>query len=95
LNALEFITLGLPVPSECGKVTVETFELKDGVLTEHGGQTVFFTQIDKFKKNRYGATKSSALVAGKCDKECTLKNQFCVDKEGYLVSVAPTRMLPS
>ena len=94
LNALEFITLGLRVPSECGKVKVETFELTDGVLTEHDGLTVFFTEIDKFKKNKFGASKSSALVAGKCDKECTLKNQFCVDKEGYLVSVAPTRMLP-
>ena len=94
LNALEFITLGLPVPSECGKVTIETFVLEDGVLIERNGLKVFFTEIDGFPKNKFEATKSSALVAGKCDKGPCPTNQFCLDKEGYLVSIAPTRILP-
>jgi hypothetical protein len=85
LNAIKFITLGIPSPSYYGDVTVESFVLENGWLFEQSGLSVHFTTVDVFDANEYGVSKSSILKAGECG-EC---GGFCVDQDGYLVSVTP------
>jgi hypothetical protein len=86
LDAINFITLGVPLPSEFGDVCVETFSLTNGWLTEKSGLAVYFTKIDEFDGNSDGVCESSVLKAGECGGGC---GGFCVDEDGYLVSVAP------
>jgi hypothetical protein len=86
LDAINFITLGVPLSSEFGDVYVETFSLTNGWLTEKSGLAVYFTKIDEFAGNYDGVCESSVLKAGECGGGC---GGFCVDADGYLVSVAP------
>lgn len=86
LNAIKFITLGVPSPSDYGDVTVESFVLENGWLFEQSGLSVHFITVDGFDANEYGVSKSSILKAGECGGGC---GGFCVDQDGYLVSVTP------
>ena len=86
LNAIDFITLGIPSVSEYGDVTVESFTLENGWLFEISGLSVHFSTVEDFNENEFGVSESSVLKAGECDGGC---GGFCVDQEGYLVSVAP------
>lgn len=79
LDAVNFVTLGAPLPSKHGNVSVETFTLKDGWLSEQNDLSVYFTHDDC-------DTCASVLKAGECGEGC---GGFCVDQEGYLVSSAP------
>jgi hypothetical protein len=85
LNAENFVTLGLPVDSEFGPVTTETFSLQDGWLSEEGGLQVYFGEVEGLAGNEDGVTQSSVLKAG----ECLEESSFCVDGDGYLVSATP------
>jgi hypothetical protein len=91
LNAISFITLGIPSTSEHGDVSVGSFTLDNGWLFENSGLSVHFFAVDGFKENKFGVTESSVLKAGGCDGEC---GKFCVDQDGYLVSVAPLGTIP-
>jgi hypothetical protein len=84
LNVVDFITLGLPLLSELGDVTIESFTLENGWLYERSGRLVYFLTADELDESEYGVTQSGALKAGDHDGEC---GEFCVDQEGYLVSV--------
>jgi len=86
LNAINFITLGIPSASEYGDATVESFTLENGWLFESSGLSVHFTTAGGFEKNEFGVSESSVLKAGECSRGC---GEFCVDQEGYLVSVTP------
>ena len=86
LNAINFITLGIPSTSEYGEVTVEAFTLENGWLFENSELSVHFTTAGGFEKNEFGVSESSVLKAGECNGGC---GEFCVDREGYLVSVTP------
>ena len=90
LNAVNFITLGIPLPSEYGKVTVESFSLENGWLFEQSGLSVHFAAINGLDENEYGVTATSVLKAAECGGGCSGgAGGFCVDKDGYLVSVVP------
>jgi hypothetical protein len=90
LNAVNFITLGIPLPSEYGSVTVESFTLENGWLFEQSGLSVHFTTINGLDENEYGVTATNVLKAGECGGGCSAGfGGFCVDKDGYIVSVAP------
>lgn len=91
LNAINFITLGIPSPSDYGDVTVESFTLENGWLYEQSGLSVQFTTIDGLDENDYGVSESSVLKAGECGGGC---GGFCVDQNGYLVSVVPLGIPP-
>ena len=91
LNAIKFITLGIPSTSEYGDVTVESFTLENGWLFEKSGLSVHFSTVGRFNENEFGVSESSVLNAGECGGGC---GGFCVDQEGYLVSVAPLGTLP-
>ena len=96
LDAINFITLGIPTCSDCGDVTVESFTLKDGLLYEQSGLSVRFVPEDGYYGNDHGVTETSVLKANECEGDC--HGTFCVDAEGYLVSVQPLRtplILPS
>src|SRR5271167_3891486 len=51
LNAINFITLGIPSPSDYGHVTVESFILENGWLFERSGLSVHFSSADGFDEN--------------------------------------------
>ena len=87
LNAINFITLGLPTASPFGAVTTETFSLNEGWLTEEGGLQVHFSEVDGLAGNEDGVTEGSVLKAG--EEGCFDEGVFCVDEDGYLVSVTP------
>jgi hypothetical protein len=82
LNAINFITLGIPYPSDFGEVTVESFSLTNGSLSEQSGLSVFFKTIGGYDE----IPQTSVLQASGCTGGCS---QFCVDEDGYLVSVTP------
>lgn len=46
---------------------------------------VKFQDVDGFEENDYGVSSSSVLKASECEGGCS--GGFCVDKNGYLVSV--------
>ena len=83
LDAIDFLTLGLPLPSSYGPVTIESFTLRNGLLLEQSGLAVHFTTESGFSEDDDGVCKASVLKAG------DYGGQFCVDKDGYLVSVDP------
>jgi hypothetical protein len=91
LNAVNFITLGLPTDSEFGPVTTETFSLNDGWLSEEGGLQVHFSEVEGLAGNEDGVTQSSVLKAGECFEE----SGFCIDGDGYLVSLTPVGNFPA
>jgi hypothetical protein len=87
LDAINFITLGIPSSSDYGDVTVESFVLKDGRLYEQSGLSVRFVPEGGFYGNDYGVTETNVLKASECDGGCS--GSFCVDEDGYLVSTTP------
>jgi hypothetical protein len=91
LDAVSFITLGIPLSSDVGSVTVESFTLVEGWLTEQSGLTVAFLTEEGFPTNAYGVSTSNVLIAADCSEEgeCSpgTYGGFCVDQDGYLVSV--------
>jgi hypothetical protein len=89
LNAINLVTLGLPKPSKFGDVTVARFTLKDGWLVEQHGLNVNFEFVDGFPANEFDVTTSNVLRATACGGEC---GGFCVDRDGFLVSVTPIRI---
>src|SRR5271154_1088486 len=91
LDVINFLTLGIPLPSSYGPVTMESFTLTNGLLTEQSGLSIHFTAETGFNDNEYGVCKTSVLKAG------DYSGEFCVDEDGYLVSVDPvcTRLPPS
>jgi hypothetical protein len=89
LDAIDFITLGIPACSDCGDVTVESFTLEDGLLYEQSGLSVRFVPEDGYYGNDNGVIETSVLKADGCEGDCY--GTFCVDAEGYLVSVQPLR----
>ena len=82
LNAVNFITLGIPLSSESGDATVESFSLTDGYLSEQSGLQVSFSPVSE---NEWATTDSSVLKAGEGPEPST----FALDQDGYLVSVTP------
>ena len=92
IDAIDYITLGVPYPSDQGTVSVESFTLTEGKLYEQNGMIVRFDPVDGFDKNQYGVSTSSVLNAAQCDGGCGAG--FCVDKNGYLVSVKPLSTVP-
>jgi len=88
LNAVNFITLGIPLSSKSGDVTVESFLLADGYLSEQSGLQVSFSPVSE---NELVITDSSVLKAGESPEPST----FGVDLDGYLVSVTPLSNNPS
>ena len=88
LNAVNFITLGIPLSSESGDATVESFSLTDGYLSEQSGLQVSFSPVSE---NEWATTDSSVLKAG----ESHEPSIFGVDLDGYLVSVTPLSNNPS
>jgi hypothetical protein len=87
LDAINFITLGLPSSSDYGDVIVESFVLKDGKLYEQSGLSVRFVHEGGLYGNDYGVTETNVLKAFECDGGCS--SSFCVDEDGYLVSTTP------
>jgi hypothetical protein len=87
LDAINFITLGIPSSSDYGDVSVESFVLKDGILYEQSGLSVRFVPEEGYYGNDYGVTETSVLKASECDGGCS--GTFCVDENGYLVSTTP------
>ena len=88
LDAINFLTLGIPLPSKFGTVSVESFTLTDGLLTEQSGLLVHFTDEGGFPENEFGTCKTSVLKAG------DRGGNFCVDQDGYLMSVDPVCTCP-
>lgn len=84
LNAIDFITLGTPSSSDFGDVKVESFTLENGWLHEQSGQMVYFPKIKSFDETGHNVAQSNALKAGECGGDC---GGFCVDQDGYLVSI--------
>lgn len=91
LNAINFVTLGIPSMTEYGDVAVGSFTLDNGWLFENSGLSLQFSTVDGFNDNEFGVSESSVFKAGECDSGC---GGFCVDHDGYLVSVAPLSTFP-
>ena len=66
---------------------MESFTLEDGLLFEASGLPIHFTPVEA---NEFGISESSVFKAGE---SLGRSGEFCVDRDGYLVSVAPLSIL--
>ena len=85
LNAINFVTLGIPRSTEGGDVSIESFSLTDGCLSGQSGLQISFSPVSGLQTNSWGVTDSSVLKAGEGPEPST----FALDQDGYLVSVTP------